>query len=217
MKTKFISLILCFFSLHFVQAQSLDSSVKMGNERVKIKLTAFDLTMFSLPSAKIQVEYLIKEREMPRSLGLDFGYIFYSMDEAVNVLGYHLGGRYNLYKQNNANDAMALSFSCFGSETQVYDYLKLSSILQGTDETYHYYEKMSYTKRRLGIATEFVWQIKFFEQFFLETSLGLGIVNFQTRTPKNVTQRDYVNGITGQKDYDGLTLLAGFKLGYSFL
>src|SRR5690606_21849960 len=132
-------------SLPFVQAQSLDSSVKMGNERVKIKLTAFDLTMFSLPSAKIQVEYLIKKREMPRSLGLDFGYIFYSMDEAVNVSGYHLGGRYNLYKQNNANDVMALSFSCFGSETQVYDYLKLSSILQGTDETYHYYEKMSYT------------------------------------------------------------------------
>ncbi len=204
------------FSLHpiFDDSTGNSSDVNLANEKNKIKLTLVNLTYFSLPTIKVSGEHVLKSKwDLPVSIGADLGYNFYSVDERVKAKGFFAGGRMAFYVVSKPKQALAASFSFFGSRTYLNDYLQTTRTAPGFGD-YAYYEKFKYTKDRFGYGWETIWQFRLQKKLFGEIAFGAGMVTFITNVPGNVTQLTYINGLSRQRVYNGPTALLSFKVGY---
>jgi hypothetical protein len=208
-------LVLCLFA-KAQPLQPIPSLPEMARERLKVKFSLFDFSMFSLPAVKLHGEYLIGNREKPLSAGIDLGYIYYSVDEDTKASGTFTGLRLNSYRRSTIRSAFATSISVFRSKTYLNDYLKLEGKLPDmSGGNYFYYERMKYHKLRYGFSAEVLWQHKLAGRFFIEVGTGIGYVQFKTNVPDRVVQHTFVNGLTERKLYEGPTLLFSTKIGFS--
>lgn len=183
--------------------------------RLLLKAHLFEFTDFSLPNINFSVEYFL-QKEGNKSVSLDLGYNYYSVDENVKAKGYSIAPKILIYAQNNNERKInAFAFGIYYQKTFMNDYLKTTRNLPGLGN-YYFYEKMKYQKIRTGISLERVVQFSIFEKIFAEIAYGIALVNFQTKVPERVSQNTFVNGLVFQKTYNGITPLFSTKVGYCF-
>lgn len=184
------------------------------NPQYVFKVSLADQTVFSLPSIRLHADYLLFDSDLPDYLSADIGYTYYSVDEDVKASGFIAGLRLNSTRFSSGNRKRGISPGLHFQKVYLNDYLKVDKTIPGLG-TYYAYEKMNYTKNRVGLSLDFYRQVHLVGGFFLESAIGLGMIYMKTNVPEGVSQQTFTNGLSWRRETLLPNVTFSLKVGYA--
>jgi hypothetical protein len=206
---RFLLLFLFLFSVIKVYSQE-------AFPRQFVKFTPIDQSLLSLPTVKLGYGFILKSTDEYADYGqIDLGYNYYSTEDDLKSCGLYIGGKYHImrYADEYFNKGVVFGYSYLN--TNMHQYLKVSKSISGFG-FYEEFEWKRFSKRRHTFTIEKYQQFMIVSGMFVELRYGLSFVDSKVKTPKEVTQRTFVNGFSLKKQSFFPGFLLGISLGQYF-